>query len=78
MVNYFIVHCLNFNNYVYNRVWFLRPLRDQSVLKQRHDAVSFFITPRNIEIVSALSDNLKNVKDIQVITYYIISKKGIH
>ncbi|VDI65653.1 DNA mismatch repair protein MSH5 [Mytilus galloprovincialis] len=47
------------------RVWFLRPLRDQSVLKQRHDAVSFFITPRNIEIVSALSDNLNNVKDIQ-------------
>lgn len=47
------------------RVWFLRPLRDQAVLKQRHDAVSFFITPRNIEIVSALSDNLKHVKDIQ-------------
>ena len=56
---------LYFNIFL-DRLWFLRPIRDQTVLKQRHDAVSFFITPRNMEVVSALSDNLKYVRDIEV------------
>lgn len=47
------------------RIWFLRPLRNQMVLKQRYDAVSFFITPRNIEMVTALTDNLKHIRDMK-------------
>ncbi|KAL3869764.1 hypothetical protein ACJMK2_042401 [Sinanodonta woodiana] len=46
------------------RLWFLRPSRDQTVLKQRFDAISFFVNPINIEVVSSLQDNLKNIKNV--------------
>ncbi|XP_048763209.2 mutS protein homolog 5-like [Ostrea edulis] len=46
------------------RLWFLRPIRDLDVLKQRQDAVAFFVNPRNIEVFTTLTDCMKNVKNI--------------
>ncbi|XP_035829807.1 mutS protein homolog 5 [Aplysia californica] len=46
------------------RHWFLRPIKNAALLRQRHDAVSFFLTPRNLEVVSCLHGCLKHVKFI--------------
>lgn len=46
------------------RLWFLRPIRDIDVIKQRQDAVAFFVNPRNIEVFSTLTDCMKNIKNI--------------
>lgn len=46
------------------RLWFLRPIRDLDVIKQRQDAVAFFVNPRNIEVFTTLTDCMKNIKNI--------------
>ncbi|XP_029213276.2 mutS protein homolog 5-like isoform X3 [Acropora millepora] len=46
------------------RMWFLRPSRDVNLLKQRHKAVSFFMSPRNAELVASLQDSLKHIKNV--------------
>lgn len=46
------------------RLWFLCPIRDIDVIKQRQDAVAFFVNPRNIEVFSTLTDCMKNIKNI--------------
>ncbi|KAK3089281.1 hypothetical protein FSP39_002315 [Pinctada imbricata] len=49
------------------RLWFLRPLRDLDILRQRQEAIAFFVEPRNIEAVSTLTNCLKNIKNIAYI-----------
>jgi len=46
------------------RMWFLRPSRDISLLKQRQKAVSYFMGLRNAEVVASLQDCLKHIKNI--------------
>ncbi|KAJ8305871.1 hypothetical protein KUTeg_016416, partial [Tegillarca granosa] len=48
------------------RLWFLRPSRNADVLNSRHEALSFFVNPRNIEVTSSLIDCLKHIKNIAV------------
>jgi len=45
-------------------MWFLRPSRDISLLKQRHKAVSYFMNLRNSELVASLQDCLKHIKNV--------------
>uniref|UniRef100_K1S1Q1 MutS-like protein 5 n=1 Tax=Magallana gigas TaxID=29159 RepID=K1S1Q1_MAGGI len=47
-----------------DELWFLRPIRDIDVIKQRQDAIAFFVNPRNIEVFSTLTDCMKNIKNI--------------
>ncbi|BFY99597.1 hypothetical protein BsWGS_02637 [Bradybaena similaris] len=44
------------------RQWFLRPLRNASVLRQRYSAVSFFLKPTNVETMSCIQGCLKHIK----------------
>ncbi|XP_032221965.2 mutS protein homolog 5 isoform X2 [Nematostella vectensis] len=46
------------------RMWFLRPTRDILVLTERQKAITFFTTPRNIDLIASLQDCLKNVKNV--------------
>ncbi|XP_033111357.1 mutS protein homolog 5-like [Anneissia japonica] len=46
------------------RIWFMRPSRDINLLRQRQEAVAFFMSPRNIEVVSSLQDCLKHIKNV--------------
>ncbi|CAG5115808.1 unnamed protein product, partial [Candidula unifasciata] len=46
------------------RQWFLRPLRNASVLRQRYNAVSFFLKPSNMETMSCIQGCLKHIKYI--------------
>ena len=48
------------------RLWFLRPLKDISVLRQRLDAIEFLSSVKHNNIVSSLTDCLKNIKNIPV------------
>lgn len=57
---------INLQTCIFNRLWFLRPIRDIDVIKQRQDAVAFFVNPRNIEVFSTLTDCMKNIKNIVV------------
>lgn len=61
-----IRQCTHTSMFVICRLWFLRPLQDVSVLQQRLEAVSYFISPRNVELVTSLQDCLKNVKNVTV------------
>jgi len=47
-------------------MWFLRPSRDISLLKQRQNAVSYFMNLRNSELVASLHDCLKHIKNVSV------------
>ena len=47
-------------------MWFLRPSRDISLLKQRQKAVSYFMNFRNSEFVASLQDCLKHIKNVSV------------
>ncbi|EDO48759.1 predicted protein [Nematostella vectensis] len=51
------------------RMWFLRPTRDILVLTERQKAITFFTTPRNIDLIASLQDCLKNVKNVSVRLY---------
>ncbi|RUS88484.1 hypothetical protein EGW08_003742, partial [Elysia chlorotica] len=44
------------------RQWFLRPVKNAALLRQRHDAISFFVTPQNMDVVSCLHGCLKHIK----------------
>ncbi|XP_065657265.1 mutS protein homolog 5 isoform X6 [Hydra vulgaris] len=46
------------------RDWFLQPSKDISLIQNRLKAVAFFFNSRNVEIVVALQDALKNTKNI--------------
>nr|XP_047123361.1 mutS protein homolog 5 isoform X2 [Hydra vulgaris] len=46
------------------RDWFLQPSNDISLIQNRLKAVAFFFNSRNVEIVVALQDALKNTKNI--------------
>ncbi|XP_070564390.1 mutS protein homolog 5-like isoform X2 [Ptychodera flava] len=46
------------------RMWFLRPSLDLDLLKERQDAIKFFVSPRNIEICTSLQDALRNIKNV--------------
>ena len=48
------------------REWFLRPSTDRNLLQQRQEAISYLISPSNIEAVSAIKDALKNTRNIMV------------
>ncbi|XP_077981938.1 mutS protein homolog 5-like [Glandiceps talaboti] len=46
------------------RLWFMRPIQDIDVLKERQAAVAFFVSPRNIEVLTSLQDALRNIKNV--------------
>lgn len=48
------------------RMWFLRPLRDMGILKQRQEAIAYLGSPRNEELTSTLHDCLKHIKNLPV------------
>lgn len=56
------------------RLWFVRPLRDPEVLKQRQDAIEFFCNPQYLTAVTSLVDCLKNVVNLPVRLQCIVSK----
>nr|XP_006811330.1 PREDICTED: mutS protein homolog 5-like [Saccoglossus kowalevskii] len=49
---------------LFGELWFLRPLQDVQILKERQDAVAFFLSPRNIEVVTSLQDCLRHIKHV--------------
>ncbi|XP_013079095.2 mutS protein homolog 5-like [Biomphalaria glabrata] len=46
------------------RYWFLRPLKNVSILNERFDAISYFLKSENKETVNCLQGCLKNIKYI--------------
>ena len=48
------------------RLWFTRPLCDLSVIRERQDVVEYLSSTRNNEVISALQDSIKNIKDVKV------------
>ncbi|XP_060085682.1 mutS protein homolog 5-like [Ylistrum balloti] len=46
------------------RLWCMQPLRDLCVLTQRQNAITFFVSPRNIEVLTTLTDCLKHIKNV--------------
>lgn len=48
------------------RQWFLQPTTNKQTLLQRLDAISFFTSPRNVEVMLALQDALKSTKNVMV------------
>ncbi|XP_074643458.1 mutS protein homolog 5-like [Tubulanus polymorphus] len=46
------------------RLWFMRPLKNSQILKQRHSAITFFLNPRNAEVIASMQSCLKNIKNI--------------
>ncbi|XP_071954087.1 mutS protein homolog 5-like isoform X2 [Antedon mediterranea] len=46
------------------RVWFRRPSRDINLLRQRQEAIAFFMSPRNVEVLSSLQGCLKHIKNV--------------
>lgn len=42
----------------------MQPSRDIELLKQRLDAVTFFVNPKNAEVTSTLQDALKRIKNV--------------
>ncbi|XP_071511736.1 mutS protein homolog 5-like, partial [Diadema antillarum] len=46
------------------RLWFLRPSRNISLLRERQEAVAFFLNPRNAEVTASLQDCLRNIKNV--------------
>ncbi|XP_070196128.1 mutS protein homolog 5-like isoform X2 [Littorina saxatilis] len=59
------------------RLWFVRPLKNLSMLKQRLDAISFLTQPRNIEVLSSLQSNLKHVKNVGRILARMIEARAM-
>ena len=57
---------LKLKSTLFFRTWFQRPLKDIDQLKCRHDAISYFVNPRNMEVVKTLEDSVKHVKNISV------------
>lgn len=49
------------------RQWFLQPTTNKQTLLQRLDAISFFTSPRNVEVMLALQDALKSTKNVMLI-----------
>ena len=48
------------------RLWFLRPLADMSVLRERQEAVEFLKSPTHDETTTMLYDCIKHIKNIPV------------
>lgn len=46
------------------REWFLRPLLDQEMIFERHQAVSYFLRPTNREFTQTVLRNLAKFKDL--------------
>ncbi|XP_067679638.1 mutS protein homolog 5-like [Haliotis asinina] len=60
------------------RLWFLRPLRNVEILKQRHAAIEFFMHARNIEVLTTLSDCLKHIKNVpRIITRMLQAQASV-
>ncbi|XP_046326670.2 mutS protein homolog 5-like [Haliotis rufescens] len=60
------------------RLWFLRPLRNVDLLKQRHAAIEFFMHARNIEVLTTLSDCLKHIKNVpRIITRMLQAQASV-
>ena len=58
--------------------WFLRPVKNAPLLRQRYDAVTYFITPRNKEVVEGLTDCLKKIKSLPVsIIFHIVKNQNL-
>ena len=56
------------------RNWLLHPLRNLSILKYRQEWFSYFIT--NPELTGKISSLLKNIYDIERLTYLILTKSN--
>lgn len=46
------------------RNWFLRPLRDLTILEQRHNAIAYLMSGSHIEIVHNLEGCLKQIRNV--------------
>ena len=55
-------------------MWFLRPTRDVSLIKERQKAISLFMNPRNSEVTASLQNCLKNIKNITVSKIFLLYK----
>ncbi|XP_023239367.1 mutS protein homolog 5-like isoform X4 [Centruroides sculpturatus] len=51
----------------------LQPTQDLEILKQRQDAVAYFVTPQNVEVVYNLQNCLKNIKYIPRILSHMLN-----
>ncbi|XP_067137660.1 mutS protein homolog 5-like isoform X3 [Centruroides vittatus] len=51
----------------------LQPTQDIEILKQRQDAVAYFVTPQNVEVVYNLQNCLKNIKHIPRILSHMLN-----
>jgi DNA mismatch repair protein MSH5 len=47
------------------RKWFLRPLVHGNMIKERQDTIEFFLRAANNDLVAALTNNLRRIKDLQ-------------
>ncbi|XP_071799824.1 mutS protein homolog 5-like isoform X1 [Asterias amurensis] len=49
------------------RVWFMRPSCNIATLRQRQDAISFFMASTNTEVTSTLNECLKHIRNVGLI-----------
>ena len=57
------------------KTWFFRPTYDRNILKRRLDAVSFFVNRKNEEVVHAIKEPLKHIKNVTKIIIKIKTSK---
>ncbi|KAI0031053.1 DNA mismatch repair protein MutS [Vararia minispora EC-137] len=58
------------------RTWLLRPSMSINVITNRHEAVSCFIRPENIEVAAAMHNHLKGIKNMPRILVSIRAGKA--
>ncbi|KAK6178854.1 hypothetical protein SNE40_011344 [Patella caerulea] len=60
------------------RLWFMRPLKNLQLIKERHDAVTFFSLPRNIEVLTTLQDCMKHIRNIpRILSKMVLAQASI-
>ena len=50
------------------RLWFLQPLKNVEKLRERHDAIAFFVDQCHMEVTSSLQKCLREIKDTKVVS----------
>lgn len=46
--------------------WFLRPTQDLAVIHRRQEAIRFFTSPQNSDVLNTLQSSLRNLRNIPV------------
>ncbi|ESN96325.1 hypothetical protein HELRODRAFT_163376 [Helobdella robusta] len=60
------------------REWFKHPLSDINTIKMRHKAVEYFCRPSSFEIVQAMQNSIKNMKNIAPIMKRMLQAQCNH